>query len=731
MNLFLRKVLWASVSLILGSIIVPDNCISPRIVYAQNGQDIPLFEIDRTLKESQISDDALRPQIEEACRLLKAKQWDAVIELLEKTKWLQENATVYGILGNAYYAKSTIRTERDTPLRAIHRYIFNQRAINYFQKAIGLNPENPAWSYGLATVYIAKNDKESLHKAADLLLKVQAIDQNYLNTMPLLGFVYRRLNETDKSQVTLQEFLKSRPDPVAMLELAWTHVDKNEMKEAEHYYTEALKNLNDEKALKRVVDDLGFLLSGRDKSLLEQTPDKGKWIVRYWMERDPTPRTPENERIQEHLQRVAYACKNYNSPGARSRYDDRGKIYIKFGPPSYRYQDSGNSKVYQNESWTYDWKIGTNKDGLIFDFANEAGYGFRLITDLRNAFMTTWNTMDLVQLYQDREDINSAYYAPIAHSFDLIDFTEKFRTMQIKKLSAIRNAPEQVFQYEGFPEKRLPVFLENATFRGENSTTRHEIYYGFPLHDINFQLQGDKYQNSLVREVTVRNARTEELFHQEGILDLSFSRTEKVSEKTYIGQVNFEILPQDDIPLLHFSISDPGDKRMGLYYFNLQERNYTGKDLTVSDLKFSYHITPSREPDDFTHKGLRIVPLPTSTLDKHRPVFIYFEVYNLSVGSDDKSDCHLQYTVEKDVSFPDNELVFYDVWGNKIQPAASRLQKEYISLSSEITMKGPDHAEYTSIDLGGLENGSYTFIVSVTDLNSQQTARSSRHFVLF
>ncbi len=57
-------------------------------------------------------------------------------------------------------------------------------------------------------------------------------------------------------------------------------------------------------------------------------------IKKFWIERDPTPTTPWNERLSEHWQRVAYARRNHTH-NRSSPYgtDDRGVFHVKYGTP--------------------------------------------------------------------------------------------------------------------------------------------------------------------------------------------------------------------------------------------------------------------------------------------------------------------------------------------------------------------------------------------------------------
>lgn len=53
------------------------------------------------------------------------------------------------------------------------------------------------------------------------------------------------------------------------------------------------------------------------------------WIA-WWQGQDPLPVTAANERLEEHLERFAYARRHYHAGG---RFDDRGRIYLRLGPP--------------------------------------------------------------------------------------------------------------------------------------------------------------------------------------------------------------------------------------------------------------------------------------------------------------------------------------------------------------------------------------------------------------
>jgi GWxTD domain-containing protein len=62
-------------------------------------------------------------------------------------------------------------------------------------------------------------------------------------------------------------------------------------------------------------------------------PGAGRRLARWWRGMDGLPATQDNERLIEHLLRVATVKREYDAAGPRG-FDDRGSVYIRFGPPS-------------------------------------------------------------------------------------------------------------------------------------------------------------------------------------------------------------------------------------------------------------------------------------------------------------------------------------------------------------------------------------------------------------
>ena len=122
--------------------------------------------------------------------------------------------------------------------------------------------------------------------------------------------------------------------------------------------------------------DVVYIISDEEKKAfkgLQTAEEQEQFIEQFWLRRDPSPDTEENEYREEHYRRIAYANEHFASgiPGWKS---DRGMIYIKYGPAdetethnggTYERpieEGGGTTSTYPFEKWRYRYLdgIGTN-----------------------------------------------------------------------------------------------------------------------------------------------------------------------------------------------------------------------------------------------------------------------------------------------------------------------------------------------------------------------------------
>ncbi|MBV9294693.1 MAG: GWxTD domain-containing protein, partial [Acidobacteriaceae bacterium] len=114
---------------------------------------------------------------------------------------------------------------------------------------------------------------------------------------------------------------------------------------------------------------------------LKTDEERQQFVEQFWLRRDPTPDTEENEYKEEHYRRIAYANDHYASgiPGWKT---DRGRIYIKYGAPdeidshpsggSYERpieEGGGETSTYPFEDWRYRYIDGVGSN-IVIEFVD-------------------------------------------------------------------------------------------------------------------------------------------------------------------------------------------------------------------------------------------------------------------------------------------------------------------------------------------------------------------------
>ncbi len=115
-------------------------------------------------------------------------------------------------------------------------------------------------------------------------------------------------------------------------------------------------------------EDVLYIITDEERKAFQRMAtdeEREQFIEQFWLRRDPTPDSQENEYKEEHYRRIAYANERYASgiPGWKT---DRGRIYITFGPPdeieshpsggTYErpYEEGGGTtSTYPFEKWRY------------------------------------------------------------------------------------------------------------------------------------------------------------------------------------------------------------------------------------------------------------------------------------------------------------------------------------------------------------------------------------------
>ena len=131
-------------------------------------------------------------------------------------------------------------------------------------------------------------------------------------------------------------------------------------------------------------EDVRYIITDEERQSfkwLKTDEERQQFVESFWLRRDPTPDTEENEYKEEHYRRIAYANDHYASgiPGWKT---DRGMIYIKYGPAdeidshpsggSYERpmeEGGGETSTFPFETWRYRYIEGIGQE-IIMEFVD-------------------------------------------------------------------------------------------------------------------------------------------------------------------------------------------------------------------------------------------------------------------------------------------------------------------------------------------------------------------------
>ncbi|HNW59523.1 MAG TPA: GWxTD domain-containing protein [bacterium] len=119
--------------------------------------------------------------------------------------------------------------------------------------------------------------------------------------------------------------------------------------DADRYLTMSEKEINQEFEYTR------YISTKEERNTFKKLNFQGKraFMKEFWMGRDPSPGTPENEYKQDYLGRVQKANSSYRGSFREGWRTDRGRILLVYGPPDEveRYPFSNDNRAY--EIWHY------------------------------------------------------------------------------------------------------------------------------------------------------------------------------------------------------------------------------------------------------------------------------------------------------------------------------------------------------------------------------------------
>ena len=250
-------------------------------------------------------------------------------------------------------------------------------------------------SSGTLAIRLADSTGKVLIQAAPATVRVPPGGGLLTGQMDLAGLPTGRYRMTAALILGDETVERSAELEMAGLEetLARDVAERNAMREGDEGYFALMPDgeLDDAEAPLVLIADNGELKVW-DKAL---SPDaKRRFLTQFWVRRDPTAGTPANEFREEFKTRVDYANRTFKEPGRSALpgwKTDRGRIYVRNGPPDDALREQQQQKAPPYEVWTY--QRGKSRYYCFADRTGFGGYKLLFSNDLRESKQPNWRSI--------------------------------------------------------------------------------------------------------------------------------------------------------------------------------------------------------------------------------------------------------------------------------------------------------------------------------------------------
>jgi GWxTD domain-containing protein len=493
---------------------------------------------------------------------------------------------------------------------------------------------------------------------------------------------------------------------------------------------------------KWLSEDVAYIITDEERTAfkrLSTDEEREQFIEQFWLRRDPTPDSAENEFKEEHYRRIAYANERYASgiPGWKA---DRGRIYITFGPPdeieshpsggTYERppeEGGGTTSTFPFEKWRYRWIEGIGTD-IIIEFVDPTMTGeYRMTMDPseKDALLMVPNAgltlMEQMGLASKADRFNRTDGTRLGEAFggtpmrmNQFERLEQFAKLQKPPQVKFKDLEAAVTSKITF--NILPMRVRADYFPLTGTSVQTNVTLQFDNKDLNFQAK-EGVQKAVVNiygRITTMSRRVINVFEDTVTVDSPMELLEAMSKRSSIYQKSIPLPP--GMYRLNVVAKDVIGGNMNNYEMALQiphfdEEKLTGSTIVLADL---IEKVPTRSigTGQFVIGSSKVRPRLSEQFRRDEKLGIYFKLYNLSADEKThKPNGTIEYEVVKNGT---NEKIFEFAEEISSMPGASAQQVTVEKL----------------LPLKDLQPGQYTLKIRVLDKNANQTLTPTAQFTV-
>ena len=493
---------------------------------------------------------------------------------------------------------------------------------------------------------------------------------------------------------------------------------------------------------KWINEDVGYIITDEERKAFKQfatDEEREQFVEQFWLRRDPTPDTVENEYKEEHYRRIAYANEHYASgiPGWKA---DRGRIYITFGPPdeidshpsggSYQRptaEGGGETSTYPFEDWRYRYIEGIGNDVNI-EFVDPTMTGeYRMTMDpsekdallyVPNAGLTLSEQMGLSTKTARFQRTDGTHLGtPLGGTPASMDqFTRLEQFAKLQKAPPVKFKDLEAAVNTRITFNVLPMLVRVDYVRVTETSVLANVTVQFDNRDLQFQSK-EGVQKSVINlfgRITTMTRRPVTTFEKPLEITIAPELLQKLAANRSIYQQSIPLAPGRY--RLNVVAKDIVGGNMNNYEVALDVPHFDEEKLASSSLILADTIeklpTKSIGGGMFAIGDTKVRPRLGDKFSKDEKMGIYLQVYNFQPDEKtQKPQGEITYQISKAGS-TENVLDFTEDLSKIPNASANQVTIEKL------------------LPLKNMAPGAYTLRVKATDKKGNQTLQQQTNFTV-
>jgi GWxTD domain-containing protein len=489
-------------------------------------------------------------------------------------------------------------------------------------------------------------------------------------------------------------------------------------------------------------EDVGYIITDEERQSFKRLAtddERQSFIESFWLRRDPTPDSAENEYKEEHYRRIAYANERYASgiPGWKT---DRGRIYITFGPPAeieshpsggtYERpieEGGGTTSTYPFEIWRYRYIEGLGND-IMIEFVDPTMTGeYRMTMDpsekdallmVPGAGLTMMEQMGLADKADRFNRTDGTRLGtgtqPLPARMNQFERLHQYATLQKPpqiKFKDLEAAVSSTIKFNLLPMRARADFM-----RVTNSSIMSNITLQFDRRELQFQdKEGiSRATVNIYARITSMARRVVNVFEDVVSIEVPTEQLGEAVKGVSVYQKSVPLPP--GMYRLNVVAKDIVSGNMNNYEMALSVPHFDDEKLASSTMIVADLIekvpTKSIGTGQFVIGSSKVRPRLSEQFKRDEKMGIYVQLYNFEPDEKtQKPDGSIEYEVLKNGS---NQKVF---------EFAEEIAKMENASANQVTVE-------KVLPLKNLEPGQYTIRMKVTDRKRNQTVSPSATFTV-